>query len=205
VVCYVRSDLVSHIRTLPPPVALAVVGALHDLPKGWEAGLKQPAQHLAAVAARAEAHAGNSSSSTTAAAAAAAGAAGRRGSGETGGDEDGWVTAGGGKDGSRGAAAAVKGGGGSNGRGGSSVVSGVSLSVLWKQLEEKRPDVCRALHDRHKLLLRPLNQDQQKQVREGRRGQLLKADDGEGGGCRLQRGGSLRGGSLIKSAATWVS
>lgn len=41
------------------------------------------------------------------------------------------------------------------------------MGALWKQLQSQRPDVWRALHDRHKALITPLTQEQQKKVRGG--------------------------------------
>lgn len=164
VVKYLPSDLQKRILTMPPPVALSVLGTLNDLPAGWEAGHKKPAVQLAAAAARAESYAREQHDSS-----------GGWGDGGGGGDDDGWVTAG--REAGNGwGPAAVGGGRSSNGdpqgsfgveaaAGAGAAGGSSSVGALWKQLQSERPDVWRALHDRHKALITPMTQEQQKKVR----------------------------------------
>jgi hypothetical protein len=164
-VTHLRSDVIARIRDMPGPVALHVLGELNDLPRGWQAGLakQQPAQHLAAVAARAEAHARDvyrGSSST-----AAGGAWGDGGYGEGDGV---WVTAG--KEAGRAGVGSGPNSSSSNGlvvgSSSSSSAAGVpgTPAGLMAQLQSRRPDIWNNMYDRHKNLIRPLTAEQQKKV-----------------------------------------
>lgn len=167
VVRHLHSDLNSRLRSMHPAVALAVLGALNELPKGWEKGHKKPADQLAAVAARAEGYAREQYDDSNGSA-----AAGGEGEGE-----DGWETAG--KETSRGSGGGAGGLGGSgsssNGHAvggsgtaaagaGAGAVGGGSVGAMWKQLQTQRPDVWNALQERHRALIKPLPQDHQKKV-----------------------------------------
>lgn len=178
VVKYLPSELQKRILVMPPPVALSVLGSLNDLPAGWEAGHKKPAVQLAAAVARAESYAREQHDSSGSGAAGGSG----WGDGGSGGDGDGWVTAG--REAGKGFGPAAVGGGRHSSNGDAEGRFGVeaaaagpaaggagggssSVGALWKQLQSQRPDVWRALHDRHKALITPLTQEQQKKVRRG--------------------------------------
>jgi hypothetical protein len=167
VVKYMPSELQSHIRSLPGEIALEVLGALHDTPKGWDKGIKQPAKQLGDIARRAEAHARAFLSGTAASGAGvgAAAAGGSRSFGDAAEEDDGWVTAGKGTSG-QGSSSNVS---GTNGHAGPSSTSSSSSAVtaagMIKQLERQRPDVWQHLEERHLAVIKPLTQDKQKQVR----------------------------------------
>jgi hypothetical protein len=158
VVQYLTSDISARIRAMPPAVALAVLGALNDLPRVWAAKHKKPVVELAAVAARAEVYAREQHGSSNGSAAAAGGD-------EYGSGDDGWVTAG-----QRGSAGGLESSSSSsNGlvvgsSGAAGAATGGTAAALWKQLQAQRPDVWRGLQERHKALIKPLTQEQQKKV-----------------------------------------
>jgi hypothetical protein len=165
-VTHLRSDIINRIRDMPAPVALHVLGELNDLPRGWQAGLgkqQQPAQHLAAVVARAEAYARDVHRGGSSSAAAGDG----WGDGDYGEGDGGWVTAG--KEAGRGGAGLGPNNSSSNGQAvGSSSSSNVGVSgtpaSLMAQLQSKRPDIWSCMCERHRKLISPLTAEQQKKV-----------------------------------------
>ncbi|WIA33684.1 hypothetical protein OEZ86_006803 [Tetradesmus obliquus] len=157
----------SRIEALPRLAVEYASCALNELPRGWEKGIKKPAQHLEVVVGRAAAHAaadgaagsGAAAGSGSAAAAAAAGADG----------EEGWVTlgeAGSSSSSSSSSSPAVEAGGymaaAAAAAGGSSKPS--SVQAAWAKLEKERPDVACHLADRHRALIKPLMAQQQLQL-----------------------------------------
>lgn len=165
VVKYIPSDLQAHIRSLPGEIALEVLGALHDVPKGWDKGIKQPAKQLGAIALRAEAHARACASYTTASGTAAAAGGGSHSYGDAAEDDDGWVTAGKGANGGQSSSSNISSSNGHVGASsGSSSSSAVTVAGMISQLERQRPDVWQHLEERHFGVIKPLTQDKQKQV-----------------------------------------
>jgi hypothetical protein len=162
VIGFATKALRDRISALPPLAAMNAVCAMSELPKGWEKGLKKPAQHLEVVVGRAAAHAAADGAAAGSGSLGAA-AAGAAGLGADDGDE-GWVEASSSPAVKRGGHLGAAAAGGSSSSSSSSSSRGSSVQAAWAKLERERPDVARHLADRHKAMIKPLMANQQLQV-----------------------------------------